>query len=258
MFKLQGTQLKMSSAYHPETDGQTEVVNRCLETFLRCSIADRPRTWLQWLHWAEYWYNTSYHETTGVTPFEVVYGRKPPVLTRYVQGETRVEAVHRDLLDRDEALRQLKHHLQRAQGRMKSKADSKRKERSFSIGEWVFLKLRPHKQNSVALRINAKLSARYYGPYQVLERVGAVAYRLKLPSNSKVHPVFHVSLLKKAAGDYRVEEQLPLGMEGDFSGVIEPDAVLATRTINKRGENITQLLIQYLKRKLLGRMNSPS
>lgn len=114
---------------------------------LRCFITDQPRTWVQWLHWAEYWYNTTFHDTIGVTPFEVVYGRKPPMITRFLMDETRLEAVQRELIDRDEALRQLKHHLQRAQGRMKSQADHKRTERSFAVGDWVVLKLRPHKQH---------------------------------------------------------------------------------------------------------------
>jgi hypothetical protein len=79
LFKLQGTQLKMSTSYHPESDGQTEVVNRCLETYLRCFIADQPKTWVHWIPWAEYWFNTTYHASTGQTPFEIVYGR-PPLL----------------------------------------------------------------------------------------------------------------------------------------------------------------------------------
>ena len=108
LFRMQGTQLKMGSAYHPESDGQTEVVNRCLETYLRCFIADQPKTWVSWVHWAEYWFNTNYHAATEKTPFEIVYGRPPPKLTRWLQGETRVEAVQRELIDRDEALRQLK------------------------------------------------------------------------------------------------------------------------------------------------------
>jgi hypothetical protein len=87
MFKLQGTKLKMSSAYHPESDGQTEVVNRCLETYLRCFIADQSKTWVLLVPWAEYWFNTTYHASTGKTPFEVVYGRTPPTMVRWIQGE---------------------------------------------------------------------------------------------------------------------------------------------------------------------------
>lgn len=115
LFRLQGTQLKMSTAYHPESDGQTEVFNRCLETYLRCFSADQPKTWVHWIHWAEFWFNSTFHSATQKTLFEVVYGRKPPVITRWGLGETRVDAVQRELLDRDEALRQLKSHLLRAQ-----------------------------------------------------------------------------------------------------------------------------------------------
>ena len=233
LFKMQGTQLRVSSAYHPESDGQTEVVNRCLETYLRCFISDQPRTWMNWVHWAEYWFNTTFHSATEKTPFEIVYGRPPPAMIRWGQGETRVEAVQRDLLDRDEALRQLKLQLKRAQDRMKNQADKKRSDRSFVPGEWVFVKLRAHRQNSVVTRINAKLAARYYGPYPILERIGAVAYKLKLPEGSKVHPVFHVSLLKKAVGQYFEEEDLPDHMEGDLTDTAEPEAVLASTKVQK-------------------------
>lgn len=108
LFKLVGTVLKMSSAYHPQTDGQTEVINRCLEAYLRCFITDQPKTWAHWIPWAELWYNTTFHVSIGFSPFKVVYGRKPPVLVHFLEGETRVEAVAQELRDRDEALRQLK------------------------------------------------------------------------------------------------------------------------------------------------------
>ena len=72
LFKSQDTELRKSTAYHPQTDGQTEVVNRCLESFLRCFAGRRPSSWLQWLPWAEYWYNTSYHTATKMTPFKAV------------------------------------------------------------------------------------------------------------------------------------------------------------------------------------------
>lgn len=115
LFKLQGTVLKMSSSYHPETDGQTEVVNRCLEAYLRCFASEQPKTWSYWLPWAELWYNTTFHVSTGTTPFQVVYGRPPPTITRFMEGETKVEAVARELQERDEALAQLKYHLSKAQ-----------------------------------------------------------------------------------------------------------------------------------------------
>lgn len=245
LFRLQGTQLNMSSAYHPESDGQTEVVNRCLETYLRCFSADQPKTWATWIHWAEYWFNTSYHSATHMTPFEVVYGRKPPAITRWGLGETRVDAVQRELVDRDEVLRQLKAQLLRAQGRMKSQADTKRVEKSFTVGEWVFVKLRAHRQQSVVTRVHAKLAARYYGPYPIVARVGAVAYRLRLPEGSRVHPVFHVSLLKKAIGDYSAEADLPDQLEGECDDKDTPDTVLATRLVKLQGDTIQQLLIKW-------------
>ncbi|PNY17867.1 hypothetical protein L195_g014621, partial [Trifolium pratense] len=249
LFKLQGTKLKMSTAYHPETDGQTEVVNRCLETYLRCFITDQPRTWANWISWSEYWFNTSYHSATGQTPYEVVYGRAPPVITRWVHGETRVDAVQKELVDRDEALRQLRQQLHRAQDRMKQLSDKKRCDRSFEIGEWVFVKLRAHRQQSVVCRINAKLAARYYGPYPVLERVGAVAYRLKLPEGSKVHAVFHVSLLKKAVGNYHDSEELP-ELQGEQGVSIEPEAVLANRFVWMQNEKVDQVLIHWKGQKI--------
>ncbi|GAU22407.1 hypothetical protein TSUD_122930 [Trifolium subterraneum] len=244
LFRMQGTKLKLSTSYHPESDGQTEVVNRCLETYLRCFISDQPRTWVYWVHWAEYWFNTTFHASTEKTPYEIVYGRPPPSLYRWVQGETRVEAVQRDLLDRDEALRQLKAQLLRAQEKMKFQADKKRIDRSFICGEWVFVKLRAHRQHSVVTRINAKLAARYYGPYPIIEKIGAVAYKLKLPEGSRVHPVFHVSLLKKAVGNYHGNEELPELME-EQSDLFEPEAMLAARKIKQHGEEVKQVLIHW-------------
>ena len=77
-FNLQGTQLQLGTAYHPWTDGQTKFVNKCLETYLRCFASKKKNQWVQWLPLDEWWYNTSYHTTTHMTPFEAVYGKKPP------------------------------------------------------------------------------------------------------------------------------------------------------------------------------------
>lgn len=118
LFKAVGTKLRMSSSYHPESDGQTEVMNRCLEAYLRCFVSKHPKQWAQWLGWAEYNFNTSFHTATGRTPFEAMFGRPPPTLVQFLPEEIRVKAVADDLVARDEILRDLKHHLERAQQRM--------------------------------------------------------------------------------------------------------------------------------------------
>ncbi|KAL4562417.1 hypothetical protein LXL04_034620 [Taraxacum kok-saghyz] len=245
VFKLQGSKLNFSSAYHPETDGQTEVVNRSLETYLHCFAAEQPKSWSSWLPWAEYWHNTAYHVSTNTTPFEVVYGRPPPTILRFVPGEVQCEAVTQDLIDRDEAIRQLKYHLSKAQERMKHSADKHRRDESFEIGDQVFLKLRPHRQQSVARRINQKLSARYYGPFTITSKIGTVAYKLQLPEESRIHPVFHVSLLKRAVGTNQVEPTLPVDLEMDRADLPTPKTCLAVRDSTQNGETTRQWLIQW-------------
>ena len=84
LFRLQGTTLKYSSTYHPETDGQTEVVNRTLETYLRCFASDHPKDWFKFLHLAEYWHNTTIHSAIKMSPFEALYGRPPPSVPDYI------------------------------------------------------------------------------------------------------------------------------------------------------------------------------
>ena len=247
LFKLQGTTLKMSSSYHPETetDGQTEAINRCLESYLRCFAAEQPKHWSYWVPWAEYWYNTTFHVSIGRSPFEAVYGRQPPKLLRFLSNETKVATVAVELQDRDEALNQLKTHLLKAQQQMKWYSDKKRRDVNFKEGEWVFLKLRPHRQQFVVKRINQKLAARFYGPFKIIEKIGEVAYKLQLPDQSRIHPIFHVSLLKKAIGDYHVQGELPKELEVILDEEIYPVKVLGSRVTMQNGVSTPQSLIQW-------------
>jgi hypothetical protein len=97
LFKLQGTQLHLNTSYHPQTDGQTKIVNKCLETYLMCFASERKNQWAQWLPLAEWWYNTSYHTTTRMTPFEAVYGKNPPSILSYFLGVSKVQVVDQTL-----------------------------------------------------------------------------------------------------------------------------------------------------------------
>ena len=141
LFRLNGTSFNFSSTYHLQTDGQTEVVNCTLEMYLRCFSSPQPKEWAKWIVWAEYCYNTSIHTTTKKTPFEIVYGRPPPSLLSYVTGTAWNEAVEKELIARDEVLKELRENILLAQSRMKLYANRKHKERSFEVGEWVYLRL---------------------------------------------------------------------------------------------------------------------
>ena len=125
LFRLAGTQLNRSSAYHPQSDGQTEVVNRGVETYLHCFCGERPKEWIKWLHWAKYWYNTTYQRSLGVTPFQAVYGRLPPPLVYYGDRDTPNSVLDEQLKERDIMLGALKEHLKIAQEKMKKNVDLK-------------------------------------------------------------------------------------------------------------------------------------
>ena len=121
LFKLLGTQLNLSTAYHPQTDGQTEVLNRCLQTYLRCMASEKPREWSHWLPLAEWWYNTTFHSTIQTTPYEAVYGQPAPSHLPYLPGESSVLAVDRSLQARQAATKMLKFYLLRAQNRINNR-----------------------------------------------------------------------------------------------------------------------------------------
>jgi len=145
LFTLQGVLLHKSTAYHPQTDGQTEVLNRTLETYLRCFCSDSPHTWATQLPLAEWWYNTTYHFTLKCTPYEVLYGQKPPIHLPYLAGESSNDMVDRSLVAREAVIALLKFHLARAQQSRRNKANKHRSDRQFMEGDWVYLKLQPDK-----------------------------------------------------------------------------------------------------------------
>ncbi|GKA11101.1 ty3-gypsy retrotransposon protein, partial [Tanacetum coccineum] len=246
LFLFSGTQLSHSTAYHPQTDGQTEVVNRCLEQYLRAMVINQPHQWVRLLPWAEYCYNSSYHSSIKMSPFQALYGRQPLSVIPYPPGSSKVAAVDGLLVERDGLLRQLKESLLTAKHRMEVKANCKRRDIEFSVGDLVLVKLQPYRQVTLAKRLSNKLAKRYYGPYKVEARVGKVAYRLALPASSKIHPVFHVSILKAFVGSDSVEVAgLPEELQ-DGQPVEQPLTICDTRRVLRNGSPERQVLVQWI------------
>ncbi|GJZ52856.1 putative reverse transcriptase domain-containing protein [Tanacetum coccineum] len=208
--KALGTDISMSTAYHPETDGQSERTIQTLEDMLRACVIDFGKGWVKHLPLAEFSYNNSYHASIKAAPYEALYGRKcrSPVCWAEV-GEAQLTGPEL-IQETTEKIVLIKQRMQAAQDRQKSYADRKRKPMEFEIGDRVMLKVSPWK-GVVRFGKRGKLNPRYVGPFKVLARVGKVAYRLELPQElSRVHHTFHVSNLKKCYAD----EPLVMPLEG--------------------------------------------
>ncbi|KAA0057186.1 Transposon Ty3-G Gag-Pol polyprotein [Cucumis melo var. makuwa] len=237
LFYAMDTILKRSTAFHPQTDGQTERVNQCLETYLRCFCNEQPNKWHQFIPWAELWYNTTFHSSTRTTPFQAVYGRPPPPLISYGDKKTPNDEVETMLKERDLAISALKENLTIAQNRMKKFADSKRRELKFKVGDEVYLKLRPYRQRSLAKKRAEKLAPKYYGPYCITETIGEVAYRLDPPPEASIHNVFHISQLKLKLGkQHTIQAQQPK-LTAEFELQLWPETVLGIRWSPELGAN---------------------
>nr|GEY27366.1 putative reverse transcriptase domain, ribonuclease H-like domain, aspartic peptidase domain protein [Tanacetum cinerariifolium] len=196
-----GTRLDMSTAYHPETDGQSERTIQTLEDMLRACAIDFGKGWVNHFPLVEFSYDNSYHASIKATPFEALYGRKcrSPVCWTEVR-ETQILGPEL-IQETTEKMIQIKPRMQAARDRQKSYADLKSKPMEFQVGDKVMLKVSPWK-GVVHFGKREKLNLRYVGPFKVLERVGDVAYKLDLPEEmSRVHNTFHVSNLKKCHAD---------------------------------------------------------
>jgi hypothetical protein len=203
------TKLNFSSAYHPQTDGQTERTNQILEVGI---------SWDKSLPYAEFSYNNSYQASIEMAPYEALYGRQCWTPLFWSQtGESQVFRLE-VLKDAEKQVQMIHESLKVAQSRQKSYADKRRRDLSFEIGDFVYLKVSPMR-GTRRFRVKGKLAPRYVKPFKIIDRKGEVAYQLELPPQlSDVHDVFHLSQLKKCL--WVPEEQLPmeyLGLGGDLT-----------------------------------------
>ncbi|KAG6394685.1 hypothetical protein SASPL_145275 [Salvia splendens] len=139
----------------------------------------------------------------------------------------------------------LRHHLQRAQDRMAASANKKRRDVEFAVGDMVYVRFRPHRQSTLFSSRNRKMAPRFFGPFRIEARIGATAYHLQLPASARIHPVFHVSLLKRAIGEATTDADLPDGLGGTDPPCL-PEKVLDARTDQREGEAVGQVLVKWL------------
>ncbi|GKB09975.1 putative reverse transcriptase domain-containing protein [Tanacetum coccineum] len=206
--KALGTRLDLSIAYHPKTDGQSEHTIQTLEDMLRACAIDFGGNWDTHLPLVEFSYNNSYHSSVKCAPFEALYGKKCRTPIAWVEvGESKLfgPEIVQETTDK---IMQIKERLKVVRDRQKSNADNRRKPLEFSFGVKVQLKVSPRK-GVVHFGKRIKLSPRYVGPFEIVERVSPVAYRLRLPQELVgVHDMFHVSNLKKCLADVNLHVPL--------------------------------------------------
>jgi hypothetical protein len=168
LFRLVGTELTPSTNYHPQTDEQTEIVNKWVEGYLRNCVGGQQRTWVKWLHLGEHCYNTTFHMSISMTPFRALYEYDAPTLVDLFFEESRAPKAKDWIIEIQDILKLLKENLQTTQNRQNISADKHRIEHIFEVGDLVFLRLQPYRQSSLKKSGDKKLKPRFYGPYRIM------------------------------------------------------------------------------------------
>ncbi|KAL0146658.1 hypothetical protein M9458_057998 [Cirrhinus mrigala] len=191
-FRLLGVTVSLSSGYHPQTNGQTERKIQEVGRFLRTFCTSHQDTWNQFLGWAEFAQNSLRQATTGLTPFQCILGFQPPLFP-WTGEPSDVPSVDYWFRESERVWDEAHQHLQRAVHRQVTTADRRRSDApTFQVGNKVWLSTR-----DIRLRLPCKkLSPRFVGPFTITEQINPVTYWLQLPAHYRIHPTFHVSLLK--------------------------------------------------------------
>ncbi|MCO5558347.1 hypothetical protein L7F22_011928 [Adiantum nelumboides] len=254
LFENLGTRLNFSSAYHPQTDGQSEIANLTVLDLLKAYVTevDQRSQWEKYLPLVEYAYNNTVHTSTGKAPFEVIEGRSKSPLLLKVHGK--IFAADEYSRDLKESFQKIKEAISIAQQKQKAAANKHRRALAFKENDWVLLKFPKARLRQTTgknptghQKYYAKLAKRYYGPFQILKPINEMAYQLKLPNHWLIHNAFHVSLLKPYKGEPPREAIIedPPEVEGQEE-VLQPESVLRHEDkVLRNGKIIRRYLIKF-------------
>ncbi|MCO5550251.1 hypothetical protein L7F22_003734 [Adiantum nelumboides] len=225
---------------------QSEEGNSIVLDLLKCCVSEHKATWERYLPLVEYASNNTVHTSTSKAPFEIVEGGKkiPPIL----QTKDKIFEADKYVQNTDEAYRKIKLALQKTQSKQKKVVDRHRRELVFSLGDWVLLRFEKTRLRKMKgkERLFPKLGMRYYGPFQICDKISDVACRLKLPEGRKIHNAFHVSLLRPFVGDVSenmVPEEQPEVEELDE--ILVPEQILAHKERKVRGKVAKSYLVEF-------------
>jgi len=194
-----GSKLNFSTSFHPQSDEQTERVNALLELYQRHFVSANQRDWAKLLDVAQFSFNLQKRESTGQSLFEIVTGQQPLTPSSLATGyKGPGPPAYKFANDWNDQVGVARAYLEKASQKMKKWADKKRRLGEFQVGDLMLIKMYNHVRLAGRHR---GLIRRYEGPFSIIKKVGAQAYKVELPPKIKYHPVFHVSLLKPYHGD---------------------------------------------------------
>ncbi|KAK3010370.1 hypothetical protein RJ639_012595 [Escallonia herrerae] len=250
LFKLFGSQLSMSSSYHPESDGQTERFNSMLEEYLRHFVSATQKNWVKLLDVAQLCFNSRRSSSTGKSAFEIVNGQQPllPHTVNVPKAGKSLRAI-----SFSEEWRQnidLAHsYLEKAARRMKKHADKNRRSQEFNVGDKVMVKLLQQDRKFLRGR-DSRLLQKYEGPLTIVKKIGKMAYKVDPPHwwSRQLHPVFHVSMLKPFYEDTadpsrgQIKRQ---GLKPKAAGKRVAEAILNDRVIIASRKRHQEYLVKW-------------
>ena len=219
---------KLSSAFHPQTDGQTERVNQCLEQYLRCYISYSQDDWSSKLPIAEFSYNNTMSTSIKTSPFFANKGFHPR-MEYFIDPDSKVPAVSNNVQSLNELLPVLKEELNLAQIRMKTNADKSRKDHPFKVGDHAWLLTR----NIKSLRPSTKLDHKRLGPFLITKKINEVTFELELPEYYRIANCFHCSLLEPVSDIYlKNGKSVPVPIQVENNEEYYVEKILDMKTVD--------------------------